>query len=55
MLLPQNVSNTKNVYYATMAVLYNILINKKENGVSNQQIIEGIKDYIHYKLKLIYK
>ena len=31
MLLPQNVSNTKNAYYATMAVLYNILINKKEN------------------------
>lgn len=30
MLLPQNVSTTKNVYYATMAVLYNILINKKE-------------------------
>jgi O-acetyl-ADP-ribose deacetylase (regulator of RNase III) len=31
MLLPQNVSNTKNAYYATMAVLYNILINKNEN------------------------
>ena len=31
MLLPQNVSNTKNAYYATMAILYNILINKKEN------------------------
>lgn len=31
MLLPQNVSNTKNAYYATMAVLYNILINMKEN------------------------
>jgi O-acetyl-ADP-ribose deacetylase (regulator of RNase III) len=31
MLLPQNVSNTKNAYYTTMAVLYNILINKKEN------------------------
>jgi len=27
MLLPQNVSNTKNAYYATMSVLYNILIN----------------------------
>ena len=27
MLLPQNVSNTKNAYYATMAVLYNICIN----------------------------
>jgi O-acetyl-ADP-ribose deacetylase (regulator of RNase III) len=31
MLLPQNVSNTNNAYYATMAVLYNVLINKKEN------------------------
>lgn len=31
MLLPQNVSNTTNAYYATMAILYNILINKKEN------------------------
>lgn len=31
MLLPQNVSETKNAYYATMAVLYNILINKGEN------------------------
>jgi O-acetyl-ADP-ribose deacetylase (regulator of RNase III) len=31
MLLPQNVSNTMNAYYATMAVLYNILINNKEN------------------------
>ena len=30
MLLPQNVSNTKNAYYATMAVLYNILVNRKE-------------------------
>ena len=30
MLLPQNVSNTKNAYYATMAVLYNILVNGKE-------------------------
>lgn len=30
MLLPQNVSTTKNAYYATMAILYNILINKKE-------------------------
>jgi O-acetyl-ADP-ribose deacetylase (regulator of RNase III) len=30
MLLPQNVSTTKNAYYATMSVLYNILINKKE-------------------------
>uniref|UniRef100_A0A6C0EPI7 Macro domain-containing protein n=1 Tax=viral metagenome TaxID=1070528 RepID=A0A6C0EPI7_9ZZZZ len=31
MLLPQNVSNTQNAYYATMSVLYNILINQKEN------------------------
>ena len=30
MLLPQNVSNTRNAYYATMAVLYNILVNRKE-------------------------
>jgi O-acetyl-ADP-ribose deacetylase (regulator of RNase III) len=30
MLLPQNVSNTKNAYYATMAVLYNVLVNRKE-------------------------
>jgi O-acetyl-ADP-ribose deacetylase (regulator of RNase III) len=31
MLLPQNVSNTSNAYYATMAVLYNVLINKGED------------------------
>jgi O-acetyl-ADP-ribose deacetylase (regulator of RNase III) len=31
MLLPQNVSNTNNAYYATVAVLYNILINNNEN------------------------
>ena len=31
MLMPQNVAGTKNAYYATMAVLYNILINKGEN------------------------
>lgn len=30
MLLPQNVSNTKDAYYATMAILYNVLINRKE-------------------------
>jgi O-acetyl-ADP-ribose deacetylase (regulator of RNase III) len=30
MLLPQNVSNTRNAYYATMAVLYNVLVNRKE-------------------------
>lgn len=73
MLLPQNVSNTKNAYYATISVLYNILINKKENledidiiftsfccgygkmneEISIQQIIDGIKDYVYYKLKVI--
>lgn len=31
MLLPQNVSSTKNAYYATMSVLYNILVNNKKN------------------------
>jgi len=31
MLLPQDVSKTRNAYYATIAVLYNILINKNEN------------------------
>lgn len=31
MLLPQDVSRTKNAYYATMAVLYNVLIQKQEN------------------------
>lgn len=31
MLLPQDVSETNNAYYCTMAVLYNIIINKKEN------------------------
>ena len=31
MLLPQNVSKTRNAYYATMAILYNILENRKEN------------------------
>ena len=30
MLLPQDVSRTCNAYYATMASLYNILVNKKE-------------------------
>lgn len=38
MLLPQNVSETQNAYYATMAVLYNILINKKED-INNIDII----------------
>lgn len=31
MLLPQAVPKTQNAYYATMAVLYNILINRGEN------------------------
>lgn len=31
MLLPQNVSNTNNAYFATLATMYNIVINKKEN------------------------
>ena len=30
MLLPQNVSSTKNAYYCTMAILYNILENRGE-------------------------
>lgn len=38
MLLPQDVSNTNNAYYSTMAILYNILINKKED-MSNVDII----------------
>jgi O-acetyl-ADP-ribose deacetylase (regulator of RNase III) len=29
MLLPQNVQGTQNAYYATMAILYNVLINNK--------------------------
>ena len=31
MLLPQDVSTTRNAYYCTMAVLYNILVNRKED------------------------
>lgn len=31
MLLPQNVSKTKNAYYATIATLYNVLENNKED------------------------
>lgn len=38
MLLPQNVSKTKNAYYATMSILYNILINKKED-INNIDIL----------------
>ena len=73
MLLPQNVSNTKNAYYATMSILYNILVNKNEKiedidilftslccgygkmeeENSIKQIMEGIRDYINYKPKII--
>ncbi len=38
MLLPQDVSSTKNAYYATMAVMYNLLVNKKED-LSNIDIV----------------
>lgn len=38
MLLPQNVAGTRNAYYATMAVLYNVLVNRKEN-LENVDII----------------
>lgn len=38
MLLPQDISKTHNVYYATMAILYNIIINKKEK-LDNVNII----------------
>ena len=31
MLLPQAVPQTRNAYYATMAVLYNVLVNRGEN------------------------
>ncbi len=31
MLLPQDVSKTDNAYYATLAILYNICINRKED------------------------
>jgi O-acetyl-ADP-ribose deacetylase (regulator of RNase III) len=31
MLLPQNINGTDNVYWATRAILYNILVNRKEN------------------------
>jgi O-acetyl-ADP-ribose deacetylase (regulator of RNase III) len=33
MLLPQNVMETQNAYFCTMAVLYNILVNRKEKNV----------------------
>ena len=38
MLLPQDVRNTRYAYYATMEVLYNIIINKKEQ-INNVDII----------------
>lgn len=38
MLLPQNVSTTRNAYYATMSVLYNILVNQKED-INNIDIL----------------
>lgn len=31
MLLPQDVSKTQNAYYSTIALLYNILVNRKED------------------------
>ena len=31
MILPQDVSGTRNAYYATMATLYNVLVNRGEN------------------------
>jgi len=36
--MPKDVSKTRNSYYATMAVLYNIIINKKEQ-IDNVDII----------------
>lgn len=38
MLLPQNVSGTQNAYIATMAVLYNILVNRQED-INNVDIL----------------
>lgn len=38
MLLQQDVSNTQNAYYSTIAALYNILINRKED-INNVDII----------------
>lgn len=37
MLLPQDVSNTKNSYYASMAVFYNVIINNK-NLIKNKNV-----------------
>ena len=75
MLLPPKCVKYHNTYYASMSVLYNILINQKENiedidiiftsfcfgygkmdeDVSILQIMYGIKNYINYKPKTIYK
>ena len=75
MWLPQNVSKTQNAYYATMAVLYNVLVVNKENinkvdiiftsmccgygkmsvDDSIQQILNGIRDYKHYKPSVVNK
>ncbi len=38
MLLPQDVSKTDNAYYATLAILYNILVNRKED-IENVDIL----------------
>jgi O-acetyl-ADP-ribose deacetylase (regulator of RNase III) len=38
MLLPQNVMETHNAYFCTMAVLYNILVNRKED-INNVDIV----------------
>jgi O-acetyl-ADP-ribose deacetylase (regulator of RNase III) len=38
MLLPQNVAGTRNAYYATMAVLYNVISNRNES-LENVDII----------------
>ena len=62
MLLPQAVPATRNAYYATMAVLYNILVNRGENldnvdilmtsfccgygGMSEQESLKQILDGI---------
>ena len=42
MLLPQNVSKTDNCYYATMSILYNILINKKENYATTDILMTSL-------------
>jgi len=39
MLLPQNVSKTNNAYYATMAVLYNVLMNNQNISFDSVDIL----------------